>query len=151
MGSIFDDVKLGWNGREVVLRSHRVMGALARVEDVITYGELIQSAGAGKIPVAKLSAAYASILRYAGVDVTDEDVYAGMMRDGMNQAQIMGAVQGLLEIMIPKAERNKAEAKAAKAEASGNSQAAGASSAPAARSKSSRPSTKRSSRRPKPD
>jgi len=100
--SPFDDIHLGWDGKQFTIPAHRVMGAIKRVEDHVTLAELQGDAGRGTLRLAKLSAAYAEVLRYAGVaDVTEDAVYAGMFGDQAQQ-NVVGAVASLLGMMIPR-------------------------------------------------
>lgn len=98
--ALFDDVSLTWKGREYVIPRNRVMGAIARVEDVLTLHELLVIQTRGGTPYAKLSAAYGTVLRYAGAKVEDEDVYAGMFK-AETSGEIGGAVVNLLHMMLP--------------------------------------------------
>lgn len=100
--SPFDDIHLGWQGKTLTIPAHRVMGAIKRIEDHVTLAELQADAGRGTLRLGKLSAAYADVLRYAGANgVTEEDVYAGMF--GVDaQKNVVGAIAGLLGMMIPR-------------------------------------------------
>lgn len=96
----FDDIKLAWDGRTYTIPSRAVMGAIARVEDVVTLEELRQYTQRRAVPLAKISMAYGAVLRYAGADVDDEAVYASMFSDG-GADRAMDAVLGLLRLMLP--------------------------------------------------
>jgi hypothetical protein len=98
--AIFDDIRLGWKGVPFVIPASRLMGALARVEDIVTLDELQRFAARKTAPMAKLALAYASLLRYAGCFVTDEQVYQEMVRsnDGVT---VMTAINGLMSMMLP--------------------------------------------------
>jgi hypothetical protein len=129
---LFDDVRLEWCGRQLVIPANKVLGAIARVEEVVTLQELIDHGGRGSVPVAKVSMAYGAVLRYAGAEVSDEDVYAGMFGEGA--AQVAESVAALLMLLVPPGVGDKA-----KDAPPGNGAAA---AAPA-----SRPRTRRSSSR----
>lgn len=105
----FEDIHLSWHGRGYVIRANRVMGALARIEDVITFAELHQAFGRGTVPIAKLSAAYGAVLRYAGARVTDEEVYLEAF-SAEGQETVLAAVQTLMEMMLPPSLRDTADA-----------------------------------------
>lgn len=99
--SPFDDIHLGWMDQKYTIPAHRVMGAIKRIEDHITLGELQASASRGSIKLGRIAGAYAELLRYAGAEsVTETEVYAGMFTDKA-QANVVGAVSALLSMMIP--------------------------------------------------
>ena len=98
--SIFERVVLTWNGQEFEIPSDRVMGAIATIENIITLKEVGEYAMKGDAPIAKLSIAYASVLRYAGCRVKDEEVYATMFKTG-NDTSVLGCINALLAMMIP--------------------------------------------------
>lgn len=100
--SIFDDIRLEWGGREYVIRSNRVMGAIARIEDVVTLDELRRYGEKQTAPLGKMAMAYGSVLRYAGAVVADDEVYAGMFAGESGGADAMAAsIYSLLEMMLP--------------------------------------------------
>lgn len=104
--SIFDPITLGWDGKTYTVPARNVLEAIARIEEHITLTDLLRSRG-GSIPLAKLSRAYASVLRAAGAtDITDEAVYRGMFAETVgavnNVQMITDVVGGLLHMMIPK-------------------------------------------------
>lgn len=98
--SPFEPVKLTWQGDEYVIEADRVMGAIHRVESVITLHELMDYQKRGTAPMARLASAYASVLQYAGCRVRDADVYAGMFAEGAAQA-VSDSIDGLLALMVP--------------------------------------------------
>ena len=98
--SIFDDVRLSWAGKPYLIPAHRVLGAIARIEEVVTLQELSAYAARGTAPMAIIAKAYAAVLEYAGASVTAEEVYAGMF-DPAAGGEVGAAVSGLLGMMIP--------------------------------------------------
>lgn len=99
--TIFNEIKLSWEGREYVIPSDNVMKIIAKVEDVITLSDLSKCATNKTLPLAKLSQAYALILQHAGVQGVDEEkVYAGMFSANL-QENAQRAVTTLLMLMIP--------------------------------------------------
>jgi hypothetical protein len=110
--SAFADQKLTWAGKEYVIPARKLLGAIARVEEVITLRELIGFLGAGQFPLAKISQAYGAVLRYAGADLADEEIYEGMFADGSAQVATALAMQGLMEMMIPPSVRARANGNA---------------------------------------
>lgn len=107
---IFDDVKIGWKDKDYVIPAKQVLGAIARIEECITLPELAAFAKRGTAPLVRLSQAYGSVLRYAGADVSDEEVYEGIFASGDQQTAIVLSVQHLIEMMVPPSERLKAAA-----------------------------------------
>lgn len=103
---IFEDIKIEWDGDEYVVPSNRVMGAIARVEEFVTLKELSEfSQKPEGAKYAKLSQAYATLLRYAGAKVEDEEVYEAMFpknsADEDFRARLYAALGGLLKTMLP--------------------------------------------------
>lgn len=107
--SIFEDITLGWDDKKYVIPSDRVMGAIARVEEHVTMRELAEYASSPSgSRFARVSMAYASLLRYAGAQVTDEEVYkkltkvfTGDDKKDNSAPVIYAAVFGLLSLMLP--------------------------------------------------
>jgi hypothetical protein len=103
MARIFEDIHLAWGEETGTIPSDRVMGAIARIEQHITLPELYDAGASRKMPpLTLLAAAYGSVLRYAGLAVSDAEVYAGLFDKTRGEASlVVTAVQGLMEIMIP--------------------------------------------------
>ena len=110
--SVFESVKISWGDSEYEIPADRVLGAIARIEQVVTLPEIHSMAQrGGAFQLTRISAAYASVLRYACTDpndpvskITTEDVYAGMFvgaGGSTSQAVIMAAVTGLMSMMVP--------------------------------------------------
>ncbi|MGI9159857.1 MAG: hypothetical protein ACR2K1_08910 [Saprospiraceae bacterium] len=75
--------------------------AIATVEDVLTLGELHTFSQKGAVPVARIAMAYGALLRFAGANVDNDTVYAGMFGSGDVDPQ--SAVTNLLALMLPPA------------------------------------------------
>lgn len=97
--SLFNDVTLVWGGTEYTIKSDNVLRLIAQVEDVITFAELYRFGLKGAIPQARIATAFGTMLRYAGAQVGDDEVYKAMFKDG--GAHAVTAVRTLLEIMSP--------------------------------------------------
>jgi hypothetical protein len=110
--SIFEDVLITWSGTEYKIESSRVMGAIARVEEVITLKELFEFHQKNSAPLAKLSMAFAAVLNYAGANVTEEKVYEAMFT-GDNQMSVINSINTLLMMMIPPSSLKAGNAEAA--------------------------------------
>lgn len=101
--SLFQNVQLSFKGSIFLILSTDVMRCLAQIEDVITLQDLSNPA---RVPMVKLSMAYGIALRFAGAQVTDEEVYEQVFEAG--GAQIVSfAIQGLLALMIPPSKLQK--------------------------------------------
>jgi hypothetical protein len=105
----FDPIEVAWKGRTYTIPPRRVMGAIARIEDVLTFNELQAFERRDTLPLAKLSMAYGAVLRYAGATVADEDVYADMFGQAGAVQQVSEAVIGLMMMMMPRAVRQQIE------------------------------------------
>lgn len=100
--ALFDDIKLEWAGKAYTIPANKVLGAIARVEEIVTISDLAQAAKKQTLPLAKLSMAYGSLLRYAGAQVEDDEVYGGMFGSQEEAGRTATAIGGLLAMMIPK-------------------------------------------------
>lgn len=98
---VFDDIRLNWQGTDYVIPANKVMGAIARIEDVITLTEIYEASQQRSVKFSRVASAYGAVLRHAGADVTDEAIYAGMFDGGNAAAAVRDALTGLLNMMIP--------------------------------------------------
>lgn len=106
----FDDYKLGWGDKDYVIPAREIMGAIAKVEQVVTLSELQVYFMRSAAPLSLLAQAYGAVLRYAGAKVDDADVYAAMFGNGTGDgadatATVKTCLFGLLELMVPPAAR----------------------------------------------
>lgn len=106
----FDDYKMGWGDKEYVIPARQIMGAIAKVEQIVTLSELQVYFMRNAAPLSLLAQAYGAVLRYAGAKVEDADVYAGMFGSGNGDgaeaaATVKTCLFGLLELMVPPAAR----------------------------------------------
>lgn len=70
-------VKIKWDGKEVTLTPDMAFELTDAVEDVLTFGQLVQMRMDGaNIRFAKLSKAYAAMLGAVGIKATPQEVYA---------------------------------------------------------------------------
>lgn len=101
--AIFEDIKLTWQGRDYIIPPDRVMRAIAKIEDVITMSELGSYQNAKRLPLAKISLAYAAVLRHAGAVVADEEVYNSLFAEGAEKTvgNAVAALNALMVMMIP--------------------------------------------------
>jgi len=124
MQSLFKPITLAWHGREYTIAPDAVLRCIAEVENVLTLGDLANMQARGRLSLAKLAIAYGITLRYAGAEVSDEDVYGGMFKDAGAELQrrAFGAILTLQALMVPpeqlRAEPGKANGGAAQESAS---------------------------------
>jgi len=110
---IFEPITLTWEGKEYVIPADQIMQAIAKVEDVLTLGQLARFSMSGDIPFGKLAMAYGLLLRHAGARVADDEVYAAIFRSGETRDRAQKAVTVLQVLMLPpEAVRAEAEKKA---------------------------------------
>lgn len=105
----FEDVTLTWQGQDFTVPANRVFELVRRVEMTIMDGKhtaafvlLLNNA----VPQSVLAMAYAEALRFAGADVTAEEVYLTIMNGfASNAAQaaidVQQSIVGLLCIIAP--------------------------------------------------
>lgn len=98
---MFKPVKLDWGGKSVEIPANRLLGAIALVEDIITFNELISFSKRGAYPTARIAQAYGELLRYAGLSVEDDEVYAGIFANAQDATNVTASMQLLMMIMVP--------------------------------------------------
>jgi hypothetical protein len=93
-------IKLEWAGKEYVITEGEAFRAAAEVEEFVTIFELHGMFSNPKI--AKLSSAYAALLRFCGATVSDRDVWDALTNELRNgkQNERLGAVHGLFAILL---------------------------------------------------
>lgn len=100
---IFEEVRLSWGGKDYVIPPNDILRAIAKVEEVMTLGDLGNAQGQGRIPYAKLASAFGVLLRHAGATVTDEDVYNDIFKGGPKEMAkaSLACIGTLMSLMIP--------------------------------------------------
>lgn len=98
---MFEPVEIEWKGETYTVPADQVMGLIATVEDVISLPELLIKSKEQRVPMAKLSKAYAAALRYAGAKTTDEDVYQSLFAANNSPEKLTAMITGLMSMMIP--------------------------------------------------
>ena len=100
--SMFDDIKLEWQGKAYVIPAQRALEAMSRVEEAITLHELQGFYIRQTLPIAKLVRAYASLLCCAGKAITGEELYAELKGAGAQEGQLTAFIaQILLTVLLP--------------------------------------------------
>lgn len=95
--SVFQDVILGFRGEEYTVKSNKIMMLIAKIESVVSMGDLTTGRGPN---LSSLAEAYAICLNYAGADVKIEDVYESLFGEGGREGSQV-AVTNLMTLMIP--------------------------------------------------
>lgn len=105
----FEDVTIGWRGDTFTVPADRQLMLIAEIEDALTVGSktamevLLSPSGPGH---AKLSMAYGAALRFAGADVSNDEIYLSIMNDLANRdvdavVKVQSAVMALISIISP--------------------------------------------------
>lgn len=96
-----EPIKIAWEGKEYVIPDDRVMLAIAKVEEIVTLPELGDMLETGKVQFSRVAMAYGAILRYAGAQITDRDVHAGLFNRPGKPAETLATVSILLALLLP--------------------------------------------------
>lgn len=114
--AIFEEVAVSWGDKKFVIPADRMMMTIARVEDVLTLGDLSAYFATGKLPLAKIAQAFGIVLRQAGASVEDDEVYEGMFRAKGQEVtrRAIEAIHMLMALMVPPAHLRAATEEAAK-------------------------------------
>lgn len=139
-----NDIKIEWKGAAGLIPATQVLPVVAKLEDIITIGELAEAVQKQTVPLAKLSMAYGVILRAAGIGVPDEDVYSDMVDQQGDPRFILNSIYTLLMLVLPSGNMRNVVVTALAAQAA---QAGAEVPAGAKKGSSSRNSTKRRSSR----
>lgn len=106
----FEEVTLTWKGEQYVVPAERQLMLVAKIEDALetASGEpaIVTLTKAGGPSQARLSSAFGAALRYAGADVSDEEIYLSIMADFAEQnadvaVKVQSAVLALISIIAP--------------------------------------------------
>lgn len=87
MSSVFREVTIAWKGEEHKIKPE--MRLLNRIEDKVSLARLVNRTITGDVPITQLAYVIAEFLRFDGVKVEDEDVYATLMTCPTEQQQAM--------------------------------------------------------------
>ena len=101
-----------WEGKEYRLPGNRQLLVICQVEDILTFGDLATAELTKRLPIGKMSMAFGVMLRSAGCNVTDDDVYKGIFKDPKTAPQnALAALYTLQALMFPPDSFRKAPAK----------------------------------------
>lgn len=113
MSQVFEPIQLVWKDKEYTIPGNKVMGCIRSIEDVITLDQLAAYADKQSAPTGKLASAYARALRYAGVPVSDDEVYLDFTAELEDEEQgplmMMAAIQAIMVLMLPPKKRKAIE------------------------------------------
>jgi hypothetical protein len=103
---IFEDFRIEWNGEEIVVPSNRMMGLVHTVETIVPPLKLsAMMADLGRDPTsirpAMISQVLSAVLRYAGKNVTEEEVYNGLFGKGDAVYAMAVTIAALIEGITP--------------------------------------------------
>lgn len=101
MSDIFDPIEISWAGKTYRIASRQVLEVVCLVEETITLHELSQAAERGTAPMGKLAKAFASVLRFAGAPVGDEEVFAAMFTPSTRD-QVSLSIKTMLMMLLPR-------------------------------------------------
>jgi len=105
--SVFDPIDLKWDDVSYSIAPNRVLGAIARIEDILTLKEIHDGvASRGSISLSKVAMAYGAVIRYAGAKVSDDEVYQAMFSGQVEGSAIITYLQTLLVMLTPPARKN---------------------------------------------
>lgn len=121
MPNVFDSFKFKWEGAEYEVPSDRIFGAIARVEEHVSLGELYAMIDNYRaVKNTQLAAAYSALLGYVGKPTSRESIYAVIFpADSDARVNTINAITGLLQLMIPDKVKKDAVAAAEKQLSSG--------------------------------
>ena len=97
---VFQPIKLSWHGKNFTVPAERVLGAIASIEEVATFPEIVRMIN-GTPNLSKIARAYGAVLRYAGAVVDDEEVYEGMFQPGSTHMEVLTALNTMVAMMMP--------------------------------------------------
>lgn len=106
----FEDVTISWKGEDYTIPADRQLMLVAKIEDALSQDSGKQAISflmrAEGPPYSRLAMAFGAALRYAGADVSDDEVYLSIQDDfakSKNEVtmKVQGAVMALLMIVSP--------------------------------------------------
>lgn len=100
--SMFQDFSFEWNGRAHTIPADRIMGAIGAVEEHLTLHEIHAMMNTrGTVRMERISRAYGALLRYSGVEITDDEVYMSFFAAGATRDTLVSSLVGLQALMVP--------------------------------------------------
>lgn len=104
----FEEVLITWKDKQYRIPPEQVMRCIAKIEDVITLTELQRYSASQTIPFAKIAMAFGAVLRHAGAQVNDFEVYRAMFSEALDAegkpldegGKYMIAVEAVHKLMV---------------------------------------------------
>ena len=99
----FEPINLGrWRGREYVIPAAEVLPCIAQIEQVVSLTELGRMRVSGNLKLAQLARGLATAMRFAGAEVTDEELYSEMFRsDSDLSVRALLTLAAIESLMVP--------------------------------------------------
>ena len=148
----FNPIELRWKGKPYTIPANSVLKAIASVEEVVTRRELCEMLATERPKAVLVSSAFAQLLRYAGVEITDEEAYVSILSEGATGQGQLEALALLITQLLPSSfveKARKAQAEMDAGAGKGGTPKGKGSSKSDRRNGSSRPTTRASSPRNK--
>ena len=102
MTKIFQDIDISWKGKKYQISGDEaIMPLLAKIEDIITVQELLSCLSEGKTPLIKISMAFAHVLNYLGVQISQAEVYDSIFPNPSDQERASVAITTLSKMLLP--------------------------------------------------
>ncbi len=102
MTSVFKPVELDWKDQKYVIQANKVFGAIAAIEEQITFMKLVNQMQDGTPPLVSIAKAFSAVLKYVNApECEPENVYAAMFEGGDTQQRMMDSINTLLVMMVP--------------------------------------------------
>lgn len=98
---MFDPIEIEHNGVTKTIKANEIMPLISQVERIISLPRLMESVQNGEPPMGAMSMAYGKILRHAGFNVRDDQVYSEMFTGEGAMKAASDAAQSLLMLMVP--------------------------------------------------
>jgi hypothetical protein len=95
MSSVFEQVTISFKDKDYTIPPDRVMGLIEVLESIIPVEDILDT----KPPRAKIARAYSQAIRYAGGDVSQDEIYSEFFTGGL--VAVRDAITALVMMMIP--------------------------------------------------
>ncbi len=99
----WEAVTITWKGQELTIPPDRLLGAIAKIEEHLTFMELVDAGQRKAYPLAKLAMAFTAMLNWAGVRpyVNEREVYAELFKGSDGTSTAFNVITSLLSLMLP--------------------------------------------------
>lgn len=100
MAAIFQEIQLGWGGEQYSITP--TMKLLNKIEQDVSLARLAHRMSVGDVPMSQLACVIGTLLRAAGANASDEEVYSEMMTGEPGAIQDMASTVMLAVFPQPK-------------------------------------------------